>query len=427
MKNIGLQKNDEWVNRDTRAACKYSPVIVDKQQTPEAIEYMRDVLKRRIDACRGMAAIRHPDLSSASWFSFIRGGATYERWGPGNVPVIVLSGGSASKLQSELSKNYNLAWHPMNVRSEPIYLLVHKLEYNTYARALRLTLATYRNLHLTGWDGGQLTGFGAARAAALALADTLPYRPKRIIMMDQDVVLSTKVHLPQYGVGSKVEHAHVARGKQVIGLGVGYPERTPDIQLNALRKAMLQNKVTKPPLQDFNSPAQQAVSITAPFRKRANMMSDGAYPAYMVAGGEDMLMGMQLKLDNDLDPVNKGPLMNGPIIKKGLSGPNDPGKNLHWAGLRVEMLDRLYKLEKDTLVQWREPNIQLREPTIDANLTVEELLKWFVRWGWLAVDGSEFANTSALIIERIILRLHKLGQFPADVDQRVFNRIPNSK
>jgi hypothetical protein len=47
------------------------------------------------------------------------------------------------------------------------------------------------------------------------------------------------------------------------------------------------------------------------------------------------------------------------------------------------------------------------------------------RLGWLVKE--EFANTSALTIERITLRLHKLGHFPEDAGKRVFNRIQKSK
>jgi hypothetical protein len=70
----------------------------------------------------------------------------------------------------------------MNVRNEPICLFVHSLDYKTYASTLGDVLGRFRNVHLIGWNGGAMTGFGAARCAALAFADTLPYRPQRILM-----------------------------------------------------------------------------------------------------------------------------------------------------------------------------------------------------------------------------------------------------
>jgi hypothetical protein len=55
---------------------------------------MREVLKFRIDACGKMASRREFMLSSAPWFSFTRGGGIYERWGPGNVPVMSSAAGA---------------------------------------------------------------------------------------------------------------------------------------------------------------------------------------------------------------------------------------------------------------------------------------------------------------------------------------------
>jgi hypothetical protein len=142
---------------------------------------------------------------------------------------------------------------------------------------------------------------------------------------------------------------------------------------HAQERQVLQDRVTPPPSGELQlSPAQQAVSILAPFR----------------------------------------------IIKKTLNGPGDRGKNLHWAGLRVEMLEKLYRLGEAI-------ELQRREREMATNTPVEDLLTSSQTLGWLT--KGEFANTSALIIERIILRLRELGQFPKDVKQRVSNRIPEYK
>jgi hypothetical protein len=65
------------------------------------------------------------------------------------------------------------------------------------------------------------------------------------------------------------------------------------------------------------------------------------------------------------------------------------------------------------------------KPLIWPRFVVLFPLTYFQRLGWLVKE--EFANTSALTIERIILRLHKLGHFPEDAGKRVFNRIQKSK
>lgn len=399
---IVLKLNPEWVEPSTRAACKYSPVIVAKEQTPGAITTMQEALIKRIETCRGLAGPKND-----SWFSFLRAGPSHEPYlRSSNVPVIVISGGSAKKLAIDLSTDYSLAWHPINLRNEPLYLLVHKLDFNNYAQAMAGLMARYRNMHLIGWDGTGMTGFGAARAAALAFADTLPYRPQRILMMDQDVIQTEASRHTNPTVHNQLVHKHTA--KPIVGLGVGYPTRV-EVPKRIFRPTPM------PAPGDFNSPAQQFVSIQAPFRKRAPKMGhipeikdDGIYPAYMVAGGEDMLMGMQLKLnEGDINVA----LLSGRILKKGLQGPPD-NSNAYWNEARVMTLQALFDAEKNT-------------PLVFENIPVSlnGLMTVFVQNGWIPKHPSPDSYTvSACVIERIILRLHKLGRFPANIDSSVFNR-----
>ncbi|HYQ14341.1 MAG TPA: hypothetical protein VEQ58_01245, partial [Polyangiaceae bacterium] len=291
----------------------------------------------------------------------------------------------------------------------------------------------YRNLHVIGWDGGQLTGFGAARSAALAFADTLPYRPGRVIMMDQDVVQSPKVRLTEFGPGSTVERAHRVSRVSVIGLGVGYPTRVTAKELQGTTLSLLGVREPKaralglldgahpvpqrpasflpePADADYQSPVQQAVSIEAPFRSQGKAVTDtiyadGHYPSFMVTGGEDMLMGRELGLPQVAEtPVLRSSLIKGRIVKKGLEGPADTS-NKHWSVLRASMLATLYAREKLIDVSW-----------CGNSMTLEKMI------GILeAVTGVEDThNTSSNIVERIILKLHKLRAFPADLSRDMF-------
>ncbi|WP_133470982.1 hypothetical protein [Paraglaciecola marina] len=408
---IVLKSNPDWINPDTRPACKYAPVKVDKSQTPEAIKNMQQALLNRIRLCRNLASRRNNLLISSNWFSFLKAGKGHEpHLKPSSLPIIVLSGGNSNRLKNELTQSYNLAWHPVNVRAEPVYLLVHRIEFKKYVAALRGVLATYRNFHIIGWDGGSLTGFGAARAAGLAFADSLGYCPRRVILMDQDVVHSNRTRIFNYGVGSKVEREHYRRELPVLGLGVGFPTRFSPQELSDRYMARLQGEDTIPKPDDFNSPAQQAVSILAPFRDRQSevLFADGVYPPYMVAGGEDMLMGFQLGLNSH----PRGHIISGEIAKKSLEGPGD-SNNKHWNVLRVDMLKYLYNNEKKTKVLW-----------YGKPQTIETVLGILIASRNLSPKPAEVYNTSACIIERIILRLHKLNQFP-EVDTRIFqfNRL----
>ncbi|WKE64485.1 hypothetical protein PVT67_12500 [Gallaecimonas kandeliae] len=400
---IAISINPDWVNEKTRPACKYSPVIVDKKQSPGAITSMQQALRKRVITCQTMAAQKN-----TSWFSFLRAGPSHEpHLRPSNVPVIVISGGSAKKLALDLSMGYSLAWHPMNLRNEPLYLLVHKLDFNNYAQAMAGLMAQYRNMHLIGWTGTDMTGFGAARAAALAFADSLPYRPQRILLMDQDVVQTEASRHTNPEVHRQLVKKHTHGKLPIVGLGVGYPTRVP------VPKPF--SDVGAPSPKDFNSPAQQFVSIQAPFRQRMNSRAhaqetnnDGIYPSYMVAGGEDMLMGLQLGLNNKDD--NEA-LLPAKIQKKALQGPPD-NSNEYWNGARVETLRRLYEAEKNTLLLFD-----------NEEVTLSGLMEIFHAKGWISKHPSdESYNVSACVIERIILRLYKLGSFPADIDSTIFNR-----
>ncbi len=391
---IVVARNPEWVDPATRLACKYSPVVVAKVQTDGAIGTMQAALRNRIQICQRLAGQERD-----RWFSFRRAGPFHEpHLRSSNVPVIVISGGSAKKLAQDLGTDYSLAWHPINLRNEPLYLLVHKLDFNNYAEAMSGLMSRYRNMHLIGWDGRSMTGFGAARAAALAFADTLPYRPKRILMMDQDVIQTEATRHTRPAVHKQVQSLHRQSG--VVGLGVGYPTRVE------VPKPFEQTPAPSPG--DFNSPAQQFVSIQAPFRER-KPGADGIYPVYMVAGGEDMLMGMELGLIKDDRNTS---LLGDRILKKGLQGPADTS-NDYWNKARPRTLQELFNSEKET------PLVFEGKP-----MSMDGLMSHFVVEKWLKEHpNSESHNVSACVIERIILRLHKLGKFPAEIDGTVFNRV----
>jgi hypothetical protein len=292
------------------------------------------------------------------------------------------------KIARDLNSDHSLAWHPDNVRGQPLYLLVHRLDYSTYEVALQSLLAKYRNMHLIGWHGGNMTGFGAARAAALAFADSLTYRPRKILLMDQDVVQTENTRHTNPSVQKAVQRLHRQSGSPIVGFGVGYPTR------QAVPRPF--QSTPTPGAGDFNSPVQQFVCIEAPFRKKGD---DGLYPAYMVAGGEDMLVGFQLGLTQKDRNIA---LLGGRIVKKELMGPADT-PNAYWNEARVDTLKALYEVEQKTQVNFD-----------GADITLGRLMSLFTSRGWLKGHPSpDSYNASACVIERIILRLHKIGKFPA--------------
>jgi hypothetical protein len=400
---IRLEPHDAWIDLNTRPGCKYAPVVVSKKPTVGAISSMQEVLRRRIETCRKLGLL-HKSSGGVSWFSFIRGTPKHEpHLNSNTVPAIVISGGSGKKIAVDLDKDYSLAWHPKNMLNTPIYLLVHELDYLSYESALRVVLGRFRNLHLIGWNGGGMTGFGAARAAALAFADSLLYRPTRIMMLDQDVVQTEATRHNNPSVRNKVESMHIDTRKPIIGYGVGYPTRV------AVPKPFQNDrsgpKMAEPKIADFNSPAQQFVSILAPFRTRKG---DGMYPPYMVAGGEDMLMGMQLSLNQGDRNVA---LLEGMIMKKELKGEVDK-PNAYWSTARVATLKALFEVEQYTRVTFG-----------DASMRLGELMGRFVNNNWIKSHPSDDSyNVSACVIERIILRLHKEGSFPGEESGTVLNR-----
>lgn len=384
---ISMVRNPDWVDPEKRMACKYSPVVVDEVSDGNVIKSMQAVLDNRINTCRELSMDRALP-SDGSWFSFVRGSQLHEpHLHAGTVPTLVISGGSANKLAAELAKDYSLAWHPKNVRSdlnraEPVYLIVHKMDYPNYASAMKEAFELYPNLHLVGWDGGKLTGFGAARASALAFADTLPYRPERIVMVDQDVVKTEQTRHTNPLVQKNVEQLHQTTERPIVGYGVGYPTRQP-IPLPF-------SKVIAPEEPDLNSPAQQFVSIKAPFRMR---WDDGIYPPYMVAGGEDMLMGLELGLIQD---KKNSVLLNERIIKKELKGSPDV-PNVYWNEGRAKTLKELFEAERHTPVVFE-----------GEKMSLDDLMSKFKDNGWIRSHPSEESyNVAACVIERIILRFNK--------------------
>ncbi|MFO2463435.1 hypothetical protein OOJ96_19680 [Pseudomonas sp. 15FMM2] len=387
---ITVERNPQWINPETRPACKYSPVKVSDLPQKNALTNIREettksmqaVLDNRISTCRELAMERGTP-SAGSWFSFIRGAQLHQpQLNKRTVPAIVLSGGSASKLTADLSKDYSLAWHPKNMRNEPVYLLVHKMDYPTYASTMKETLEKYPNLHLIGWDGGKLTGFGAARASAIAFADSLAYRPERVMMIDQDVVKTEQTRHTHPAVRAKVANLHQTTNQPVVGYGIGYPSRQSS-------PPPFGETLPPDPSSDLNGPAEQFVSITAPFRKQ---WEDGIYPPYMVAGGEDMLMSKQLGLSKNGRNVA---LPEHRIIKKELKGPADT-PNVYWNEGRTQTLKALFEAEKNTLVEFE-----------NQKMSLDDLMHKFVENGWIDSHPSvESYNTSACVIERIILRLN---------------------
>ncbi|AZF05498.1 hypothetical protein C4J94_2730 [Pseudomonas sp. R5-89-07] len=246
---------------------------------------------------------------------------------------------------------------------------------------MKEVLERYPNLHLVGWDGAKLTGFGAARASAIAFVDTLPYRPERVMMIDQDVVKTEQTRHTHPTVRTTVENLHRTTHQPIVGYGIGYPERQ--------RPPAPFGNTPPPQSSDLDGPAEQYVSITAPFRKK---LEDGIYPPYMVAGGEDMLMSKELGLSkNNRNTV----LPQERIIKKELKGPTDT-PNVYWNEGRTQTLEALFESEKNTRVAFE-----------GQAMTLDELMHRFKDNGWIAAHPSvESYNVSACIIERIILRLN---------------------
>lgn len=385
---IRLNPNSRWINQQTRAACKYSPVKVPKSEHEDVNLSMQAVLLNRIQTCRTLAGERNIPGDNNRWLSFIRGPQLSDaHFNSDTVPALVISGGSANKLAADLRNDYSLAWHPKNMpagldgRPDPVYLLVHRLDYQAYMSALSDALICYPNLRVIGWDGGKLTGFGAARAATLGFADSLPWQPNRIMMIDQDVVTTEKTRHSNPAVRRRIEALHQTTKQPIVGFGVGYPTRQ-------LPPPPFKGTVQPTP-SELDGPAEQFVSIRAPYRQRRG---DGIYDSYMVAGGEDMLMSKNLGLSkNGRNTV----LVQERIVKKELAGPPDV-PNVYWNEGRVQTLKALFEAEKGTAVTFE-----------GETMTLDKLMSQFVENGWISSHPSvESYTAAACIVERIILRLN---------------------
>ncbi|MEA5385623.1 hypothetical protein [Vibrio parahaemolyticus] len=166
------------------------------------------------------------------------------------------------------------------------------------------------------------------------------------------------------------------------------------------------SKGEAPTVADFNSPTQQFVSIASPFRGR---LSDGIYPAYMVTGGEDMLMGLDLKL---IENEHNNSILNERIVKKELKGSTD-SPNKYWNENRIETLKELFESEKNTMFLFE-----------GNSVTLDGLMQLFVDKGWVSSHPSpESYNTASCIIERVILRRKKLVNNETISDNTIFNRL----
>ena len=383
-KPICIKVNKNWANKETRPGSKYSPVVVAKNQDEQVVKSMGVVKDVRVDACQNLAS---KGKGSSNWVSF-KGRPNENdnlKLNEDTIPAIVISGGSAKKLASEMARDYklSLAFHPNNMQESPVYILVHEADYIPYNEAFSELKNQYKNLHIIGWDAGKLTGFGAARSAAVAFADALTYKPKRFMMMDQDLLKTQDTRHTNPRVNSEIQRKHNA-GMPVVGYGVPFPNREGFTGIFA--------NTAKPEHENYNAPTAAFVDINAPYRKPN---SDGAYPAWMVSGGEDMYMTKHYKFMKD--DVNTS-LLDGRIVKKELQGESD-FPNKYWNENRVETLKLLFEAEKDTLLRFD-----------NKDITLDELMHEFVKSGYIESHPSpESYFTASSVIERIILRLQMEG------------------
>jgi hypothetical protein len=400
---IKIELNQTWVNKDTRSKQKYSPVKVIANKN---LESMKKVIDKRIATCKKLAY--QNDSDSAGWISFRKRDGTQEHtWQEHDlqseeVPIIVISGGSANKIASDLkNKTGSLAWHPKYMRGEPVYLLVHEKDFKHYEATLSEIMEEYKNLQLIGWHGGNLSGFGAARAAALAFADTLPYRPQQIMMMDQDVALTEDTRHTNPKIKTQLNNKHKETKKSIVGLGVGFPTRELPPKHFGHKKTGTQEKQKTDKRRPVRSPVQQYVSIKAPFRRKGE---DGLYAPYMVAGGEDMLMGLQAGLTSREE--GNIALLEGKIVKKELTGPEDT-PNDYWKKTRPGTLEKIFDKEKDTQFELG-----------NEIMSLDELMNFFAKEKYIEKHPSpESHNVAACIIERVILKYN---------EKKHFNNQPNA-
>ncbi|MCD4501694.1 hypothetical protein [Chromobacterium vaccinii] len=428
---IAISINSRWVNPETRAECKYSPITVDKGQSHEVNNYMKSVMQKRIDLCMDMARNSNDELPCHG-LSFQVSDVGLRTAGMGHsfatVPAVVISGGSAEKIKAELSQDIfskidrsdsldgrkatllevldsRVAWHPDNMKGEPVYLLVHKDDFDNYKSVLSDELKSFSNLYLASWDGGELTGFGAARVAAAAFADSLGYKPERFMMIDQDVVATPDTHPASKAVQKDVVEMHKNTGQPIVGLGSGKPTRFSMEQISQAKENQINHSdksVADVPMSREGvgksrknknkvnvSPVQQFVSIQT---KHAEVDNKLLYPAFMVAGGEDMFMGQSMGLV-DRKKGNMS-LRTADIYKKELKGEKD-AINTYWDESRVQTLEKLYENEKGTLLNFG-----------GETMTLEGLMNHFLDSEY--IKKAEIPNTAACVIERIMLIANRL-------------------
>lgn len=402
---IALKLNGRWLKNtgEGKTANKYRPIAVLFHQKPGHQEAIKRILDRRVAICHDLAA-QSSGSSNCSWLSFVRPPEHSERHlGSHTVPALVLTSGSAGKIAEELKRNHELAWHPANMRNEPVYLVLHKAELSHYQDSLRDALSTYKNLHLVGWDGGELTGFGAARAAALAFADSLSYSPDRIIMMDHDVVLTNDTRPTNPRVTQRVESLHQSTGKRIVGYGTGYGQRSSAVPRTA---GVVDHALGKPKATQLITPTQQFVSIKAPFRD-LDSAPDGLYPPYMVSGNEDHVMTMSQGI---MGEEKNTTITRHRISKKTLEG-TESHPNLYGSELRPRTLEQLFESEKDTPVEFEH-----------QTMTLEALVTLFAERGWIESHPSpESHQLSSLIIEKIIIKLLSNDADPMQRPEAIFN------
>ncbi|MGL4859638.1 MAG: hypothetical protein ACRC5A_07880 [Enterobacteriaceae bacterium] len=100
---INIEVNPKWIDKSTRAACKYAPVIVSKGISEDTATSLQTVLHNRIETCRQLARKHESSSDQSCWFSFIRGKSEdplpKSRLGNNTIPIMVISGGNAKKSQ----------------------------------------------------------------------------------------------------------------------------------------------------------------------------------------------------------------------------------------------------------------------------------------------------------------------------------------
>ncbi|SQA98089.1 Uncharacterised protein [Cedecea neteri] len=254
-----------------------------------------------------------------------------------------------------------------------------------------------------------MSGYGAARAAAIAFADALPYRPKQILLMDQDAALTEQTRHTNPVVKKSLLQAQIKAGypqrTTIIGLGRGNPTR---VSVPSFKNQLIPpQRTTHKAKYISRAPTQQIIAITAPFIDRH---TDGIYPSFMVAGGEDMLMNCKL----DIVTIKESNIscLDATIIKKelpvDLEHPEPP--NRYWDNTQLNTLKKLYEVEKNYKIS-----------LTNFNGTVEQLIHSFIQKGIIKNSETDIYNTSANIVERILIFIYRSKFLPHNFDDSVFD------